>query len=162
MIVKGRVWKFGDHVDTDLIIPARYLNSPDPMVFASHCFEDERPDFAPNVKEGDVVVAGINFGCGSSREHAPLGLKTLGIKVVIASSFARIFYRNSFNIGLPLLQCPEVYEAIAEGSMIEVDLGRGIIAGEGITLRCDPIPAFMMSLIKAGGLLEYIKEGVAA
>lgn len=160
MIIEGRVWKFGDHVDTDLIIPARFLNSADPSVFSRHCFEDARPEFAKEVKEGDVVVAGVNFGCGSSREHAPLAIKTLGVRAVIATSFARIFYRNAFNIGLPLIQCAEAYEKLSDGARVTVDLKGGIIeTNNGLRLQTETIPDFMMELIMAGGLVEYIKKG---
>lgn len=159
MIIRGRVWKFGNHVDTDLIIPARFLNNPDPQVFSKHCFADERPEFARNVKEGDIVVAGVNFGCGSSREHAPLALKTLGIRAVIASSFARIFYRNAFNIGLPLIQCAEAHEKLSDGANVSLDLEHGIIeTNNGLKLHTETIPDFMMELIMAGGLVEYIKN----
>ncbi|MBW1730454.1 MAG: 3-isopropylmalate dehydratase small subunit [Deltaproteobacteria bacterium] len=158
MIIKGRVWKFGDHIDTDLIIPARFLNTSDPEQFARHCFADARPDFASHVKEGDIIVAGVNFGCGSSREHAPLALKAVGIRAVVAKSFARIFYRNAFNIGLPLLECPEAYEQLEEGMHINLDLVRGLIESEdGQTLTVEPIPEFMRKLIEAGGLLQYVK-----
>ena len=160
MIISGRVWKFGDHVDTDLIIPARFLNNPDPLVFSKHCFEDERPEFAKKVQEGDIVVAGINFGCGSSREHAPLALKTLGIRVVIAASFARIFYRNAFNIGLPLIQCAEAYEKLHDGVEATVDIEHGIVETDsGLRLQTEAIPDFMRELVVAGGLVEYIKKG---
>ncbi len=160
MIIKGRVWKFGDHIDTDLIIPARFLNNADPSVFSKHCFEDARPEFAREVKEGDVVVAGVNFGCGSSREHAPLAIKTLGVRAVIAASFARIFYRNAFNIGLPLIQCAEAYENLSDGARITIDLDGGIIeTSNGLRVQIQTIPDFMMELIMAGGLVEYIKKG---
>ncbi len=160
MIIKGRVWKFGDHVDTDLIIPARFLNNADPNVFSKHCFEDARPEFAKEVKEGDVVVAGVNFGCGSSREHAPLALKGLGIRAVIAQSFARIFYRNAFNIGLPLIQCGEAHEKLSDGARVTVDLEGGVIETDnGLRIQTETIPDFMMKLIMAGGLVEYIKKG---
>ena len=160
MIIRGRVWKFGDHIDTDLIIPARFLNNADPSVFSKHCFEDARPEFAREVKEGDVVVAGVNFGCGSSREHAPLAIKTLGVRAVIAASFARIFYRNAFNIGLPLIQCAEAYENLSDGARITIDLDGGIIeTSNGLRVQIQTIPDFMMELIMAGGLVEYIKKG---
>ena len=160
MIIKGRVWKFGDHIDTDLIIPARFLNNADPSVFSKHCFEDERPEVAREVKEGDIVVGGVNFGCGSSREHAPLALKTLGVGAVIATSFARIFYRNAFNIGLPLIQCGEAHEKLGDGARVTIDLKGGVIeTNDGLTLQTETIPDFMMKLIMAGGLVEYIKKG---
>jgi len=160
MIIRGKVWKFGDHVDTDLIIPARFLYNADPQVFSKHCFEDERPEFAKNVKEGDIVVAGVNFGCGSSREHAPLALKTLGIGAVVAASFARIFYRNAFNIGLPVVLCTDAYEKLADSAEVALDLDNGIIeTSDGTRLQTEMIPHLMMKLVKAGGLVQYIKEG---
>ncbi len=160
MIIRGKVWKFGDHVDTDLIIPARFLNNADPQVFSKHCFEDERPEFGKNVKEGDIVVAGVNFGCGSSREHAPLALKTLGIGAVVAASFARIFYRNAFNIGLPVVLCTDAYEKLADSAEVALDLDNGIIeTSDGTRLQTEMIPHLMMKLVKAGGLVQYIKEG---
>ena len=160
MIIKGRVWKFGDHIDTDLIIPARFLNKADPAVFSKHCFEDARPEFAKEVKDGDVVVAGINFGCGSSREHAPLALRTLGVRAIIARSFARIFYRNAFNVGLPLIQCAEAHEKLSDGARVTVDLEGGVIETDnGLRLQTETIRDFMMELIMAGGLVEYIKKG---
>jgi len=160
MIIRGRVWKFGDHVDTDLIIPARFLNSADPSVFSRHCFEDERPEFASGVREGDVVVAGGNFGCGSSREHAPISLKTLGIGAVVATSFARIFYRNAFNVGLPVVQCEQAHEKLADGAEVVLDLRKGIIqSDDGTILQTEAIPDFMMQLVRAGGLVEFIRKG---
>ena len=125
MELKGRVWKFGDHVDTDLIIPARFLNVSDEKVMAENCFADFRPDFAKNVRPGDIIIAGVNFGCGSSREHAPLAIKAAGVSVVIAKSFARIFYRNAFNIGLPILEAEDAAEALSENDHVYVNLATG-------------------------------------
>jgi 3-isopropylmalate dehydratase small subunit len=160
MIYEGKVWKFGDHIDTDLIIPARFLNVSDTNELAKHCFADLRPGFADNAVEGDLLVAGINFGCGSSREHAPLALRAAGISVVIAKSFARIFYRNAFNIGLPILECEEAAEAFDEKQRARVDLKTGEIANleKGDSCFAKPIPDFMMKIIQAGGLVNYIKE----
>ena len=160
MQFKGRVWKFGDHVDTDAIIPARFLNVSDKKVLSENCFADLRPDFHGAVDPGDIIVGGRNFGCGSSREHAPLAIKEAGISVVIAKSFARIFYRNAFNIGLPLLESDEAADAFSEGDRVLVDLGSGEIKGEGDGERAiaKSIPDFMMEIVQAGGLVAYIKE----
>jgi len=160
MKIKGRVWRFGDHVDTDLIIPARYLNVSDGRELAAHCFADLRPDFPSLVQAGDVLVAGKNFGCGSSREHAPLAIRETGIRAVIAESFARIFYRNAFNIGLPLLEAPKAARSLNEGDRIRIDLAAGEIALEGgsATFQSEPIPPFMQELIQAGGLVPYLRE----
>ncbi|MFP3927557.1 MAG: 3-isopropylmalate dehydratase small subunit [Desulfobacteraceae bacterium] len=160
MKINGRVWRFGDHVDTDLIIPARFLNVSDAEDLASHCFADHRPDFAGGCSEGDVLVAGKNFGCGSSREHAPLAVKEAGIRVIIAESFARIFYRNAFNIGLPLLESAEAARSLQEGETVSIDLGSGEIVREadGKTFRSEPVPEFMQDLIRAGGLVPYLRE----
>ena len=161
MELQGKVWKFGDDIDTDLIIPARYLNVSDGSELAKHCFIDIRPDFAKDVSSGDILVAGRNFGCGSSREHAPLAIRESGVSVIIAKSFARIFYRNAFNIGLPLLESEEAAEGILEGEQIAVNLASGecksIDSGKIYTAR--PIPDFMRQLIKAGGLVDYIRRG---
>ena len=159
MQFKGRVWIFGDHVDTDAIIPARFLNVTDKKVFAENCFVDLRPDFHGAVEPGDVIVGGRNFGCGSSREHAPLAIKEAGISVVIARSFARIFYRNAFNIGLPLMESEEAADAFSEGDRVFVDLGSGEIKGEedGNRVMAKSIPDFMMEIVQAGGLVTYIK-----
>ena len=161
MELQGKVWKFGDDIDTDLIIPARYLNVSDGSELAKHCFIDIRPDFAKDVSSGDILVAGRNFGCGSSREHAPLAIRESGVSVIIAKSFARIFYRNAFNIGLPLLESEEAAEAILEGEQIAVNLASGecrsVDSGKIYTAR--PIPDFMRQLIKAGGLVDYIRRG---
>jgi len=156
---KGKAWKFGDDVDTDAIIPARYLNTSDPGELAAHCMEDANPDFVIKVASGDFIVAGKNFGCGSSREHAPLAIKHANVAAVIAGSFARIFYRNSFNMGLPIIESPEAAAAIQTGDELEVDLGSGQITNhsQGQTYQAQPIPEFMRSLLKAGGLIPYIQ-----
>lgn len=159
MKIEGRAWKFGDHVDTDLIIPARFLNVSDPEELAKNCFIDIRPDFVKEVQEGDIVVAGINFGCGSSREHAPWAMKAAGIAAVVAKSCARIFYRNAFNIGLPVLESEEAADILKDGAEISVDIVRGEIRDHGGTLLyAKPIPEFMMKIIRAGGLAPYIRE----
>lgn len=160
MKLEGRVWKFGDNVDTDVIIPARFLNVSDKDLLAKNCFVDLRPDFFKAVKPGDVIVAGKNFGCGSSREHAPLAIKAAGVSVVIAKSFARIFYRNAFNIGLPILESEEAFKNFDEGSPIQVDLVTGEIRGgeNGAPVTAKPIPPFMREIVDAGGLVAYIKQ----
>jgi 3-isopropylmalate/(R)-2-methylmalate dehydratase small subunit len=160
MKLNGRVWKFGDNVNTDAIIPARYLNVSDQELLAKNCFVDVRPGFSKTVQPGDVIVAGNNFGCGSSREHAPLAIKAVGVSVVIAKSFARIFYRNAFNIGLPILESEEAYKGFEEGSPIEVDLESGEIRGgnNGICVTAKPIPPFMREIVQAGGLVAYVKQ----
>jgi 3-isopropylmalate/(R)-2-methylmalate dehydratase small subunit len=156
-MLKGRVWKFGDNIDTDIIIPARYLASTDPAVLGRHCMEPLAPDFAQKVLKGDIIVAGRNFGCGSSREHAPLALTALGIAVVIAKSFARIFYRNAFNKGLALLEA-DIYDQIEEGTTIEVDLTTGLITAGGVQAKAKPIPPFMLELINEGGLINHLRK----
>ena len=161
MKFRGRVWKFGDNVDTDAIIPARYLNTSDPQVLASHCMEDADPEFVKKIKPGDIIVAGNNFGCGSSREHAPIAIKAAGISCVIARGFARIFYRNSFNMGLPIFESATLWDLAAEGREIEVDGDLGkitILGGDGKTLAVTPIPPFMQELINDGGLMEHIAK----
>ena len=160
MNFEGKVWKFGDHVDTDVIIPARFLNVSDKDELAKSCFIDTRPDFAQKAGAGDVIIAGINFGCGSSREHAPLAIKAAGIGVVIAKSFARIFYRNAFNIGLPILESDEVPDFFSEEDRISVDITTGEIKGldSGQRFFAKPIPPFMQEIIRAGGLVNYIKK----
>jgi len=162
MIIKGRVWRFGDNIDTDAIIPARYLNTSDPKELAAHVMEDADKDFPKKVKEGDIIVAGKNFGCGSSREHAPIAIKAAGIKAVVAESFARIFYRNAFNIGLPIFESPEVSKKIKEGDTIEIDAGSGLIKNltTNEQLKAEPIPEFMQELITAGGLVEWAKRRI--
>ena len=161
MKIKGRVWKFGDDVDTDLILPARYLNISDGAELARHCFDDLRPDFAKKVAPGDVVVAGRNFGCGSSREHAPLALKKAGVGAVVAKSFSRIFYRNAFNIGLPLLESEQAADELKEGASVTVDLAAGKITdGQRNAVHpARPIPGFMRNLVAAEGLVESIRKG---
>ncbi len=156
----GAVHRYGDHVDTDVIIPARYLNTADPQELAKHCMEDIDAAFAGRVKAGDILVAGRNFGCGSSREHAPLAIKASGVACVIAASFARIFYRNALNIGLPILECPEAADAIHAGDNVSIDFSTGLITDEttGKTFQAEPFPPFMQDLIAAGGLAAYMKE----
>ena len=159
-----KVYKYGDNVDTDVIIPARYLNAPDEKSLASHCMEDIDASFASTVEEGDIIVAGANFGCGSSREHAPLSIKACGVKCVIAPSFARIFYRNAINIGFPILECPEAAAAIQPGDKVTVDFQTGVITDEtqGKTFQAAPFPPFINGIIESGGLLKSLKaRGVA-
>ena len=158
----GTVIKYGDNVDTDVIIPARYLNTIDKKELASHCMEDLDKTFIERVKEGDIMVAGNNFGCGSSREHAPIAIKESGISLVIAKSFARIFYRNSINIGLAIMECPEAVEGISEGDKVEVDVDNGIIYNRttGAEFTTKPFPEFIQKIITNGGLVESIKKGV--
>ena len=158
--IRGKVWRFGDDIDTDVIIPARYLNTSDPKELAKHCMEDARPEFAREVKPGDVIVAGKNFGCGSSREHAPIAIKAAGVACVVAESFARIFYRNAFNTGLLILESPEAAKEIEEGHEVEIDPEAGVIKDltTGKTYRCQPIPPFMRELLKDGGLIPHIKK----
>lgn len=160
MKAHGIVHKYGDNVDTDVIIPARYLNILDRKELASHCMEDIDKDFIQNVKAGDVMVARSNFGCGSSREHAPLVIKESGISVVIAATFARIFYRNAINIGLPILECPEASEKIEAGDDVEVDFDTGVITNhtKNETYQAQPFPNFIKEIITAGGLLNSIKN----
>ena len=157
----GKVIKYGDNVDTDVIIPARYLNTIDKKELASHCMEDLDKTFVSRVQEGDIMVAGNNFGCGSSREHAPIAIKESGISLVIAKSFARIFYRNAINIGLAIVECEEAAEAIAEGHIVEADLDAGILYDRttGAEFRTQPFPAFIQKIIEAGGLVEAIRNG---
>ena len=160
MIFKGKVWKFGDNIDTDAIIPARYLNTSDPKELAKHCMEDADPDFVNKIKAGDIILGGENFGCGSSREHAPIAIKAAGISCVVAKSFARIFYRNAFNMGLPIFESKELADAIAEGKEITIDSVSGVIAvaGSGQTFSISPIPPFMEQLIADGGLMNHIAK----
>jgi len=155
----GKAYKYGDNVDTDVIIPARYLNISDPKELALHAMEDIDKDFAKTVKPGDVIVAGKNFGTGSSREHAPLVLKTAGVTAVIAPSYARIFYRNSFNIGFPILESKEAADAIEKGDEIVIDFNSGMITNKtkGETYKAEPLPEFMQGLIERGGLVEYVR-----
>ncbi len=160
MKVKGRVFKYGNDVDTDVIIPARYLNTTSESELASHCMEDIDPQFVKSVKAGDIIVAGDNFGCGSSREHAPIAIKASGVSLVIANSFARIFYRNSINIGLPILECPEAVDGISAGDEVEVDLSEGKITNlsTGASFKAQPFPPFIQEIIEAGGLLNSLKN----
>ncbi|MCE5193881.1 MAG: 3-isopropylmalate dehydratase small subunit [Nitrospiraceae bacterium] len=163
MIIKGKNWKFGNDIDTDAIIPARYLNTSVPAELAKHIMEDADKDFPSKVKQGDIIVAGKNFGCGSSREHAPIAIKAAGIQAVVAKSFARIFYRNSFNIGLPIFESEEASEKISQGDEIEIDADNGIIKNisKNETYKAKPIPPFMQELISEGGLVEWTKKKLA-
>ena len=158
----GMVFKYGENVDTDVIIPARHLNTSDPLELAKHCMEDIDKDFAAKVKEGDIIVAGKNFGCGSSREHAPIAIKASGIRCVIAPTFARIFYRNSFNTGLPILECEEAIAGISAGDEVEVDFTSGTIKNvtTGQIYHAEPFPPFIQKIIETGGLVEYTKENL--
>jgi len=159
-----KVYKYGDNVDTDVIIPARHLNNPDPKALASHCMEDIDASFASTVEPGDIIVGGANFGCGSSREHAPLSIKACGVKCVIAASFARIFYRNAINIGFPIMECPQAAAEIQAGDQVSVDFQAGIIVDEtsGRQYQAAPFPAFVNGIIDNGGLLKSLKaRGVA-
>lgn len=158
--ITGKVWRFGDDVDTDAIIPARYLNTSDPAELAKHCMEDADPSFSSKLSPGDIIVAGKNFGCGSSREHAPLAIKAAGIACVIAESFARIFYRNAINIGLPILESPEASQNLKEGEQAEVDLEKGEIRAlsGGESYNAVPFPPFMQELIAMGGLINYVRQ----
>ena len=159
MIAKGKVHKFGDNIDTDVIIPARYLNRSDEEWLASHCMEDIDASFASNVNKGDIMVAKANFGCGSSREHAPIAIKASGVSCVIASTFARIFFRNAINIGLPILECEEAANEINAGDEVEIDFDSGIITDKTTskTYQAQPFPAFIQKIIKNGGLMNSIK-----
>lgn len=161
MKFRGKIWKFGDNIDTDAIIPARYLNIWDPQGLAAHCMEDADPDFMKKMKPGDIIVGGENFGCGSSREHAPIAIKAAEIACVVAKSFARIFYRNSFNMGLPIFESPDLWGQVTDGSEIEVDADGGlirIIGSTGRPLRIQPVPPFMQELIADGGLMNHIAK----
>lgn len=159
-----KVYKYGDNVDTDVIIPARYLNAPDERSLASHCMEDIDAQFASTVEKGDIMVGGSNFGCGSSREHAPLAIKACGVTCVIAKSFARIFYRNAINIGFPILECPEAVDGISAGDTVSVDFYSGVIFNEttGARFQAAPFPDFVNGIIKHGGLLRSLKARGAA
>lgn len=160
MQAEGKVFKYGDNVDTDVIIPARYLNSSDPKDLAAHCMEDIDKDFIRNVKKGDIIVAAKNFGCGSSREHAPIAIKAAGVSCVIAETFARIFYRNAINIGLPIIECPEAAREIQAGDEVKVDFDSGTIydVTRNTSYRGQAFPPFMQKIISAGGLINYINE----
>ena len=160
MILEGRIWIFGDNVDTDAIIPARYLSATDATELARHCMEDIDPGFAAAVQKGDLMIGGKNFGCGSSREHAPLAIKGAGVACVVARSFARIFYRNAINIGLPILECEdELASLLAPGEILRLDLGRGSITrlSDRIVYQAAPFPPFMQEIIRQGGLIEYVR-----
>ena len=158
MNAKGRVFKYGDNVDTDVIIPARYLNTSSHSELAAHCMEDIDKDFVKNVKQGDIMVAEKNFGCGSSREHAPIAIKASGVSCVIASTFARIFYRNSINIGLPILECEEAAKDIKDGDTVSVNFDTGVITNDttGKTYQAEPFPEFIQNIIAKGGLINSI------
>ncbi|HXF69178.1 MAG TPA: 3-isopropylmalate dehydratase small subunit [Thermoflexus sp.] len=164
MRFQGHAWVFGDNIDTDVIIPGRYLNTTDPKELAAHCMEGVDPEFPRKVRPGDIVVAGRNFGSGSSREHAPISLKAAGVSCVIAKSFARIFFRNAINIGLPVLECPEAVEAVQPGDELEVRLDTGEIRHlrTGQVFRAKPYPPFMLELIRAGGLIPYTRARLQA
>ena len=161
MQTQGHVFKYPDNVDTDVIIPARYLNTPNAQELAKHCMEDIDTEFVRKVQPGDIMVGGWNFGCGSSREHAPLAIKTCGTGCVIAKSFARIFYRNAINIGLPILECEQAAQEIQAGDRVQVDFDTGVITDEttGKTYQAEPFPAFIQNIIRSGGLLASLKEG---
>ncbi len=160
---KGTVFRFGDNIDTDIIIPARYLNTSDPDDLARHCMEDIDPAFVEKIRPGDIIVAGRNFGCGSSREHAPIAVKTSGVSCIIASSFARIFYRNSINIGLPIYECEEAVKNIKNGDEVEVDFSTGTIHNltMNLTFKAHPFPKFIQEIIKEDGLINFIRNTVA-
>ena len=160
MKAQGTVFKYGDNIDTDVIIPARYLNTQNPQELAAHCMEDIDKTFITRVQPGDIMVGGENFGCGSSREHAPIAIKASGVSLVIANTFARIFYRNSINIGLPILECPEAVRAIREGDNISCDLALGVIRDEttGEEFKAQPFPPFIQRIIDAGGLINSLKQ----
>ena len=156
----GKTFLYPDNVDTDVIIPARYLNTPDAQALAEHCMEDIDPSFTQKVKAGDLITAGWNFGCGSSREHAPLAIKTAGVSCVIAKSFARIFYRNAINIGLPILECEEAANGIQPGDVVRVDFENGTITDEtqNVTWKAEPFPAFIQEIIASGGWMNYLRK----
>lgn len=160
MIIKGKAWKFKDNIDTDVIIPARYLNTSDPKELALHCMEDYDSEFVKKVNQGDIIVAGRNFGCGSSREHAPIALKVAGVSCIIAQSFARIFFRNAINIGLPIFESIEVVEQCSQGDMLEADTVQGVIKNltKDKVYKTNLLPEFIQKIIAVGGLREYVKE----
>ncbi|MGP1366127.1 MAG: 3-isopropylmalate dehydratase small subunit [Schwartzia sp. (in: firmicutes)] len=164
MTMEGKVWRYGDHVDTDVIIPARYLNSFDPAELASHCMVDLDPAFSQQVQAGDIIVGGKNFGCGSSREHAPIAIQASGVPVVVADSFARIFYRNGINIGLPLLEIGAEVEKIKAGDRLRVDTATGVIENvtTGDVFQAHPLPGFVQEIARAGGLIPYIQKNMKA
>ena len=163
MKLTGDVWKYGDDIDTDVIIPARYLNTSDPEELARHCLEDLDSEFTEKMNQGDIIVAGDNFGCGSSREHAPLAIKAAGVSCIIANSFARIFYRNAINIGLPIMESKKAVNSIAEGDRLSVDLDQGLIKNltRDEEYQAKPFPEFMQELIVSGGLINYLKKQVS-
>ena len=163
-MARGTVFQYGDNVDTDVIIPARYLNAPSPAELAKHCMEDIDPDYAAAVRPGDIMVGGWNFGCGSSREHAPMAIQASGAACVIAASFARIFYRNAINIGFPILECPEAAAEIQNGDQVKVDVTTGVITDvtTGKTYQAAPLPAFVQGIVDNGGLLKSLKARGAA
>jgi 3-isopropylmalate/(R)-2-methylmalate dehydratase small subunit len=158
----GQAWKYGDNVDTDVIIPARYLSASLPEELAPHCMEDIDETFAQNVQQGDIIVAGNNFGCGSSREHAPIAIAGAGVSCVVANSYARIFFRNAINVGLPILECPEAVEGIQKGDTVEVDLEKGTVTDKtsGNTWTAHPFPAFLRDLIASGGLVSWVRRQI--
>lgn len=160
MKASGKVFKYGDNVDTDVIIPARYLNTSDPKELASHCMEDIDKEFTKNVQDGDIIVANKNFGCGSSREHAPIAIKESGVSCVIAATFARIFYRNAINIGLPIIECEEAVKSIEAGDELEIDFTTGLIKNKtrNHEYQGEPFPEFMQKIINSNGLVNYIKN----
>jgi 3-isopropylmalate/(R)-2-methylmalate dehydratase small subunit len=160
MIIKGKVWKFKDNIDTDVIIPARYLNTSDPKELALHCMEDSDSEFVKKMNQGDIMVAGRNFGCGSSREHAPIALKAAGVSCIIAQSFARIFFRNAINIGLPIFESIEVVDQCSPGDILEVDTVQGVIKNlsKDKVYKTNLLPEFILKVISVGGLNEYVKE----
>ena len=160
MKLRGKVWKFGADIDTDAIVPARYLSTSDPAELAKHCMEDADPDFVHKIQPGDIIVADRNFGCGSSREHAPIAIKAAGLSCVVAPSFARIFYRNAFNMGLPIFESPDAFAGVDEGDEIEVDAASGVIRNltRGTEFQAAPIPPFMQQLIADGGLMAHLAK----
>ncbi len=162
--IRGRAWLFGDHVDTDAIIPARHCNTADPAELALHCMEDADPGFASNVQPGDIIVGGVNFGCGSSREVAPIAIKAAGVGAVVAASFARIFFRNAINIGLPIFECPGAAAGATTGDMVEIDPVSGVICNEtrDETCQAEPFPEFLLAIIQLGGLHGYVRARLAA
>ncbi|HEX3025783.1 MAG TPA: 3-isopropylmalate dehydratase small subunit [Clostridia bacterium] len=161
MKASGRAFLYGDNINTDVIIPARYLNTSDPKELAAHCMEDIDADFVKKIKSGDILVAGKNFGCGSSREHAPIAIRASGVSCVIASSFARIFYRNAINIGLPILECKEAAESIENGDEVEIDFDAGIISDKTKkkSYKAAPFPEFIQNIIRSGGLINAVRNG---
>lgn len=158
MNIRGKIWKFGDNIDTDMMVPGEYLSITDNKKLAQICFASVRADFPKKVKLNDILLVGKNFGCGSSREHAPLAIKAAGIRAIIGISFARIFFRNAFNMGLPVLEAPEAVAGISDGTIIEIDLSTGKISTEIMNFYAKPIPIFMRNLVDAGGLVEYLKK----